>query len=894
MRIGIKRANPVSRSPTAPADTPAVATTWAAFLAELLGVAALLALTVLIATWFSQPSLRMSAAEASATRYLSGFWAVEHTDASSFRWSQTDATIRLFGLEQRAPVFFQAHLSASRPQGLPLVQLAIGDGDAATRFPIQREWRQYMTLLPAPPRDAEGRAITLHSLVEPPHPDSRDLGVALDWFAATQLPLTALDRLPDADRMAFLVVLGLLGYTALRRTRVPMLIALLSALIVVIALGSSIVAAPAPLAYWLPNLWLLAGAGWVGLLLPGSLPWLRQRQSRFAHVAAIVAVGAGVALLPLQQPWSSTAGWALLLGGTILLAAALPALPTAAASPLRRRSVALALGAITLLALALRLAGLDALPLGMWRDEARHGLLALRILNDRSYRPVYVPDVADIPALLFYLAAVPIKLFGAHPWTIRLIPALAGALTPLALYFAARPLFGTRVALLAAMLLAISVWQLSLSRLAFAATLGPPLTLLAIGLVWRALTTNDERRTTNDESAGPHYYRLIDAILAGGATGLAIYTYHPSRLTPLVVAITIALRLGWDKCAWRAAVPRLMLLTVAAALVAWPLISYGITHRASFSQRIGQTSIFNSDSLDGRAPLARVEENVRLNLGIWNERGDRIGRHNVPNAPMLDPLTGAAFAIGAGLILTRLRDRRALFLALWMGVALVPGIFSIEAPHAVRTVEVIAPTMLLAALGSSTLAAWMNDERRTTNDERRSTTHLWPFVLRPLSTSTLPTVLGIGLLIAALVLNGVRYFVAWPQSPQAYEEFFVAETHAGEVIQRLVAQPEIQTGGYQIYVPASAVKSDVVRYLTSGIVLETFAHGRLTPPAGANALLIDIGDQPGDQQALLQALGAGAALLGSGPISPLSGNPEWTIYGRGPAAAQAVSHALSP
>lgn len=154
--------------------------------------------------------------------------------------------------------------------------------------------------------------------------------------------------------------------------------------------------------------------------------------------------------------------------------------------------------------------------------------------------------------------------------------------------------------------------------------------------------------------------------------------------------------------------------------------------------------------------------------------------------------------------------------------------------------------------------------------------------------------LGIGLLIAALVLNGVRYFVAWPQSPQAYEEFFVAETHAGEVIQRLVAQPEIQTGGYQIYVPASAVKSDVVRYLTSGIVLETFAHGRLTPPAGANALLIDIGDQPGDQQALLQALGAGAALLGSGPISPLSGNPEWTIYGRGPAAAQAVSHALSP
>ena len=165
----------------------------------------------------------------------------------------------------------------------------------------------------------------------------------------------------------------------------------------------------------------------------------------------------------------------------------------------------LALSAITLLALALRLAGLDGLPLGMWRDEARHGLLALRILHDPSYRPVYVPNVADIPALLFYLAAVPIQLFGAHPWTIRLIPALAGALTPLALYFVARPLFGTRAALLAATLLAVSVWQISLSRLAFAATLGPPLTLLAIGLVWRALmSTTDDRRPIHRFAIGSH------------------------------------------------------------------------------------------------------------------------------------------------------------------------------------------------------------------------------------------------------------------------------------------------------------------------------------------------------------------------------------------------------
>ena len=369
------------------------------------------------------------------------------------------------------------------------------------RFQIRREWRRYMTLLPAPPRDAEGRAIKLHSLVDPPHDDSRDLGLALDWFAATPQPRTPLDRLPDAGRLAFLVVLGLLGYAALRRTgtaaqsRCCWRWRRLSRLAAALWQRRE----PWPTGYRTCGCWCWP-AGW-RCCFPESCRGcgVVNRISQLGR-RSVGRVGAGVTLLPLQQPWSSATGWALLLGGTILLAAALPALPTAEANPLSRRSVMLALSAITLLALALRLAGLDGLPLGMWRDEARHGLLALRILHDPAYRPVYVPNVADIPALLFYLAAVPIQLFGAHAWTVRLIPALAGALTPLALYFAARPLFGTRAALLAAALLAVSAWQLALSRLAFAATLGPPLTLLAIGLVWRALTTIDDRRpTTNDQ-----------------------------------------------------------------------------------------------------------------------------------------------------------------------------------------------------------------------------------------------------------------------------------------------------------------------------------------------------------------------------------------------------------
>jgi 4-amino-4-deoxy-L-arabinose transferase-like glycosyltransferase len=593
------------------------------------------------------------------------------------------------------------------------------------------------------------------------------------------------------------------------------------------------------------------------------LPRLRARQSSTAAAVAMLAIGAGVALLPLQQPWSSGAGWALLGCGCLLLAATLPPWLPAEAAPLRRRTVAVILSAVTLLALALRLYNLDALPLGMWRDEARHGLLALRILNDPSFRPVYVPEVADIPALLFYLAAIPIGFFGAHPWTIRLVPALAGALTPPALYYMARPLFGTRVGLAAAALLAISTWHISLSRLAFAATLGPPLALLALGLLWRALQPERSGR------------RLIEAALAGGATGLAIYAYHPSRLTPVVVGVAIAIRLGWDRRAWRAAAPRLALLALAAALVAWPLIEYSLTHTAGFSQRIAQTSIFNRDSLAARAPAARVEENVRLNLGIWNERGDRIGRHNLPDAPMLDPLTGAAFVIGAGLVLARLRDRRALLLLLWLGLALAPGIFSIEAPHAVRTVEAIAPTMLLASIGACALADW--GACQAYNSGRQ-----------------LVRVLGAGLLIVAVALNVTRYFVVWPAAPKAYEEFFVAETHIGEVAQRLAAMPDVQAYGYRIFVPKSAARNDVLRYLTTGIEIGTFADDRAATQASDGSLLIAVVEQQEDQLAARRLLGDDIAPLGTGPISPLTGKPEFVIYGRGTQAQQVVARALGP
>src|SRR3981081_2177508 len=84
--------------------------------------------------------------------------------------------------------------------------------------------------------------------------------------------------------------------------------------------------------------------------------------------------------------------------------------------------------------------------------------------------------------------------------------------------------------------------------------------------------------------------------------------------------------------------------------------------------------------------------------------GDLNGRHNLPGAPMLDPLTGALVALGLGWLLVRPRDWATLMLLAWSAVAMSGGILTLafEAPQGVRTFGI---TPVLAVLGGIGLVA---------------------------------------------------------------------------------------------------------------------------------------------------------------------------------------------
>src|SRR5215813_5655427 len=91
------------------------------------------------------------------------------------------------------------------------------------------------------------------------------------------------------------------------------------------------------------------------------------------------------------------------------------------------------------------------------------------VCSSDLYRPVYVAERGvNLPALGFYVFAVPLAFGPIRPWSLRPVTALAGTLCVLPLFALVRRTTGrTDAALFAAAFLACSSWAVSVSRLSF-------------------------------------------------------------------------------------------------------------------------------------------------------------------------------------------------------------------------------------------------------------------------------------------------------------------------------------------------------------------------------------------------------------------------------------------
>jgi len=94
-----------------------------------------------------------------------------------------------------------------------------------------------------------------------------------------------------------------------------------------------------------------------------------------------------------------------------------------------RRRVDLALLLVVLLvALLLRVYGLDDIPPGLHYDEAANAILAANIAEGETH-PLFIEAYTGKEVLFFYLAGASMRLLGASVFSLRLTSALIGVLT---------------------------------------------------------------------------------------------------------------------------------------------------------------------------------------------------------------------------------------------------------------------------------------------------------------------------------------------------------------------------------------------------------------------------------------------------------------------------------
>ncbi|MGB9775629.1 MAG: glycosyltransferase family 39 protein [Anaerolineae bacterium] len=398
---------------------------------------------------------------------------------------------------------------------------------------------------------------------------------------------------------------------------------------------------------------------------------------------------------------------------------------------------------ILLLAAALRFPALGQVPPGLYHDEAYYGLDAVDVL--RGHLQVYFPANNGREPLFIYLAAGIIGLLGRSPFALRLTSAFVGVLTVAATAAAGRALFSRRVGLLAAAILAVTLWHIHLSRVGFRAVTLPLIIALTVWLGARAVRTGRPRPW----------------LAAGALYGLSFYTYTAARFTPVVLAAFGLYGLAlFGPRAFRPHARGLGLAVLAAAVVLTPLAAYTVSHPNVVLGRPDQVSIWNP-AISGGDPWGLLGRQVLRTAGMFFVRGDRIWRHNVPWRPVWSPLLGAAFLLGVGVAFRRARrDPGASLALLWTAVMALPTVLAEDAPHFLRAVGMLPVLAFLPALGLEQLLAIKPQRHKDTKKK------ILPFVSSCLggynSIGLAVSVVSIGLELA----SGARlYFGPYARNP---------------------------------------------------------------------------------------------------------------------------------
>ncbi len=267
-------------------------------------------------------------------------------------------------------------------------------------------------------------------------------------------------------------------------------------------------------------------------------------------------------------------------------------------------------------------------------------------------------------------------------------------------------------------------------------------------------------------------------VWAGVFTGLGFQGYIAFRFVPFIVAVPILWQLGrWYRsrtlttqnssarfCTPCAIALFLFITFVSALPIGW----YFFTHPADFIGRSKDVSILSAPS----PVLEFVKTNI-LTLGMLFIRGDCNDRHNYNCKPELNPIVAVFFALGLISIIKNWKlsarggsafggeiGNSALLIA-WLFFMSLPATLTREGmPHALRSIGMIPPVMILAGLGA--YAAFQFFRNRMSQ-----------------KTVLALAILACGYIAAQTYYN---YFIAWASRAQTANAFGADLWHLGQYL----------------------------------------------------------------------------------------------------------------
>lgn len=362
---------------------------------------------------------------------------------------------------------------------------------------------------------------------------------------------------------------------------------------------------------------------------------------------------------------------------------------------------------ILVLTLFARFWKITEIPGGLFPDQAANGEDAISILHG-NFQPFYVSNNGR-EGLFFYLQAVCIALFGIKVWPMFFASALVGAATVIASYFAAKRIFGNKVATFSALFMATNQWHVTLSRDGFRANMTPlfiALTFFFCAGIFNAKTSKS---------------RLWNSIAAGISFGLGFYTYIAYRafLGVIIVGFVLLLIQSLFKKPRLKSIKEyykpIALFFIFSVITLIPLGVFFVSHPDYFASRTSQVSITNPDLNKGDL-IGTAGEVFSKSFLAFFAKGDTNYRHNVSGFPFFSPFPAMLFGLGLIICLAKsfkylhelFRGKKpgkyfahVIMLVLFL-VMLLPEIATAEGiPHGLRSIGVIPGVFWIAGLGGA-------------------------------------------------------------------------------------------------------------------------------------------------------------------------------------------------